>query len=155
MTTLKALTQLLAGRGSRISRGFDLLSVAEEALRSAWPSREAEPPGAFMLLSPPALLQDLPPDIFRSHAHELLERVKHGRDTRLATDAEVLAAMMRTALRAPLTNAGQLGAERLFVRVLPHRQVLTGTGAVEAYTGQLEEELTVLRHKLRTDARRL
>jgi len=57
--------------------------------------------------------------LYRSHAAELLDRLAKGQDTRTATTAEMIAAMMETALRAPLTPSAYCLAMRLFFRAFP------------------------------------
>jgi hypothetical protein len=57
--------------------------------------------------------------LYRSHAAELLDRLATGQDTRTATTAEMIAALMETALRAPLTPSAFCLTMRLFLRAFP------------------------------------
>ncbi|WP_042426758.1 hypothetical protein [Streptacidiphilus anmyonensis] len=57
--------------------------------------------------------------LYRSHAAELLDRFARGEDTRPATTAEMIAALLETALKAPLAPSAFCLYMRLFIRAFP------------------------------------
>jgi hypothetical protein len=111
-----------------------------------------DPPGLFLALQPPGILRDMHV-LYEPHAKELCERCKAGEDLRPGTKAEVLAGLMHTSLKTPLTSSGMALTERLFRECTEH-DVGIDVGR-EAYPGELDELLAEARRKLRVESRGL
>lgn len=132
-----------------VGRTFDLMRVAEEEL-----SRAGDRPGWFAILVPPEGFTQLGDDVYRVHCRELIERLRRGQDCRPATDAELLAHVLRASLSCPLNQAGQAVAEHLFGELFPdHEVVKTRDRMPEVYRGQVEEDLEAYRRMLRVESR--
>lgn len=119
---IEQIRALLPGAvGSVIGRTFARMSAAEEEIRDAkarHPQHAPQIDKAFGILCPSAPLQHKSVDVYRAHCRELLDRVAIDGDTRAATDAEVLCAVLDQSLKAPITTTAQALAEQLFERVL-------------------------------------
>ncbi|MFC0622833.1 hypothetical protein [Kribbella deserti] len=116
-----AMKALLGSDAAAIFGLFDQLDEAEDEIRAAM---RRHPDSADTLWHSMSLLQPTPPlggrhRAFSAHCRELLERVAAGTDTRLATDAEMLCALLEAALAAPLNSAGYGLAGRLWNRTFP------------------------------------
>lgn len=117
------------------------MEVADRLCKKA-----GNPPGLFQALMPSPILQDLD-RLYEPHVVELCERYKAGSDLGLATKAEVLAGLMQTSLKSPLTSSGLALTEKLFRECMGE---LAGADmGREAYPGQLDELLAEAQHKLR------
>lgn len=99
--------------GNNVLRAFNMMGLAENLLETL----DVEPEGAFLALCPPHTMVGLHAAIYASHATELVNRMRDGQDTRLATVAEVMVALMEASLRAPLGQVGAALYERLFAKV--------------------------------------
>lgn len=138
-------TALLSGliRGN-VGRLFDLMEIAEEELERAGVRRKGDLaelyPGPFLRTSA---------DLYRAHARELAERMKHGQSCEPGTLAEALLVMIETSLAAPLTRAGQATYETLFARLLPDEAKRLGiVPSPGIHPGQVEEDIAALRKRL-------
>lgn len=136
----KALGPAGAGVASEISRTFDLMEIAERELKGN------DRPGLFLALCPTGAIKRMSDEVYRSHARELIKRAKAKQKLAPATDAECLAALSETSLKAPLTQSAAACAEWLFARVLPGHGL--GKGPSETWSGQVEEDVAVMRKKL-------
>ena len=125
-----------------------MIDVAEAELKRARLPKLKEGI-AFRALTPTELLRGKSLEVYRAHAHELIERVRKGRPLELATDSELLCVMLATAGHAPLNRTGQLIAEHLFERVFPKqaKELLADGREREPWTNQLEDELRTARKK--------
>lgn len=130
-----------------ITRVFEAMEVAD-----ALCNERGNPPGLFMALQPPALLEDMLPTLYVPHARELSARYDAGGDLAPATKAEILAGLQGASLRAPLDREGLALMEQLFYEVTG-TQVGEPLGR-ELYPGQLEEMLDQARHQLRDPSRK-
>lgn len=147
------------GIPTSIASVFELMRIAEDELDAYRTQHGAEPAGGFKLLCPPAGMSQLDHRVYRAHVRELLGRVKKLADdpraivdTRLATNAECLVALLQAATTAPprALYAGLI--EKLFVEVfgtLPDG-VDASRAPREPWTGAHEEELRSLQRKLAT-----
>ncbi|WP_208884190.1 hypothetical protein [Streptomyces armeniacus] len=98
--------------------------------------------------------------LFRSHCHELLERVAKGTDTRAATDAEILAVLVEASLTAPLTSAAAFLFFRLANRSVPEliramEPAIDLTAYETVHGHQADEHEDYARQKLRKEMRTL
>ena len=100
---------------------FVRLELAELAISRTWPRPEEQPSGLLGLLCPTTPLLGKTDALYAHHVDELLKRVLAKQDTRLGTDAEVLAALLDASLKAPLNRDGSDLAHLLFARVFPSR----------------------------------
>ncbi|WP_370112931.1 hypothetical protein [Streptacidiphilus sp. MAP12-33] len=99
--------------------------------------------------------------LYRSHAAELLDRLATGEDTRPATTAEMIAALMETALGAPLTPSAFCLTMRLFLRAFPQTAVslFTDTNTLDpaayknVHGAKADEHEAELRRKLTQNSR--
>ena len=98
--------------------------------------------------------------VFRSHVHEILERVGTGvkkKDLEKGTKAEVLIALMNSSFIAPLNQSALALYERLFTDIIGKKaftKVLgAGFSAREAYPGETNELLEWARQRVRQERR--
>lgn len=128
-----------------VAKTLEWMSIADEAIASG-----GAPHGAFALLRPSRVLLDYgAPTLYRAHAVELVMRVAKGLDTRPATNAELLAAMMITALKSPLNQAGTALTAHLFELVMGEEMARTvNLEGREQWPGQIEEMITSARKQL-------
>ena len=152
---MRALLEVFPRSGARIGETLSLLPIAgEEADRAQLSPEQRE--AVWSALFPSPVLRGRGELLYRAHARELVRRAGRGQDLVPGTDAECLAMMMETALRAPLNAEGQAVAEHLFARLLPElaAKVLEGAEpAREHWAGQVAEAIGVLRRKLRVESR--
>lgn len=123
---------------------FALMGVAEEELAGVGA------PDAFGACLPsPVLKQYRAEPLYRAHVRELGRRFLGRGDPRIATDAEVLASIMLTALQAPLTTEGANVADELCRRVMPDVSAkLPKLGSHESWKGQIHEDIEGARRRL-------
>lgn len=98
--------------------------------------------------------------LYRSHCHELLERSATGQDTRPATDAEILAALVETSLAVPLSSSAACLYFRLVNRSVPEltramEPAADLTAYEEVHGRQADEHESDFRRKLGDEARKL
>jgi len=124
---------------------FGRMDVAEETIAEAGLTK-AQSQGAFARCCPTQPLRGKSLDVFKSHCAEIARRVKAGEDLALATEAEVLCALVDAALVAPLRREGAALADWLWPRVMAYP--LPGPTTPEAYSGQVAEDLAQARRKL-------
>ena len=111
MSTLDPVELFGQQAGSVIANAFRHMGIAEEEL-------EAGPKGTpFLALQTPAILKQLADEVYRAHCRELVARA--GEHVRVATSAEICAAMMQTSLRHPLNHAAAWLAWYHFDKVFP------------------------------------
>lgn len=128
------------------------MALADEELTQA-----GDPPGLFEILRPSPIFAEYPHDdaLYIVHCRELIARAKAGEDMRPGTKAEVLGALLRASLIAPLRAQGQALAERLFADLFPERATTAlGEPAREQWAGQIAEDLSAARRKLAQSWRR-
>ena len=123
---------------------FECMAVAETVLAETGEQR-----ATFALLQPTRPLLGKALSTYRAHCCELIERVQRGEDTRPATDAEVLCALLDGSLVAPPTAALAGLAEELFSRVFGELPagVDAATTPREAWPGERAESLAELRRR--------
>lgn len=147
------------GLPSPITSAFAAMDVAEEELAAAWPDHVGEPPGAFVLLARPTVLEHMTLDLYRAHARELIGRMQRDEDTALATRAEVLAGLYGASARAPLRPEALAIYVRLFREALPHLFAQLPEehrlDVPERWEGQVEEDVRAAQRALRDESRRL
>jgi len=89
-----------------VTESFDRMGITEEAIREAYPQKD-EPPGLFLACAPGPLLESLRPEMYRAHVRELVTRSRsRSPEYSVATEPEILAALLRAATVAPLNRAG-------------------------------------------------
>ena len=144
-------TATIPGIPPTIAKTLSWMELAEEAIASG-----GNPPGAFALLRPSRVLLDYGAStLYRHHAVELVMRVAMGLDTRPATNAELLAAMMMTALKSPLTQCGAAMTTRLFTLVMGEEAgAKYGLDAKEQWPGQVDQEIDAARRQFSQNDRR-
>lgn len=130
--------------GGPIAGIFDRMKIAEEEI-----AKRDEPRAhlAFAVLAPTEVLTNKAPDVYRAHAAELIDRVVKSEDTRPATKAEALCAMMATATAAPLNQNGGALTEWLFSKVLPGHD-LGESLYREQWDGQIAQDFSEIQRKL-------
>lgn len=133
------------------------LEVAERELARARRKYGAEVPHAFAILYPTPVLRGTAPRVYRSHCRELIRRVVRNQDTRAPTRAELMCAVSRMSLAAPLNEVGAAAYEYLFRRVMGRaalERVLGDRGpAREPWPGAIGELLHGLRRRMRVETR--
>lgn len=90
-----------------IVSAFEHMRIAEEEIKSAkqrYPQKAQELHASFRLLCPPESFTKYPPDLYRAHAKELLQRIARSKDITLATRAELCIVLSEASLLAPLEN---------------------------------------------------
>ena len=145
--------------GGKIEATFHRMAWAEDEIVKACERHGEEPDEqgpiwqSFMLLRP--VVQMPNEQVYRSHCRELLERVAGGKDTRPATDAEMLMTLSEFSLNRDLNGSGVGLMIRLFNRVMgdvPSADDLIGTVATEQEIDELEQRLLrKLTQEWRTD----
>jgi hypothetical protein len=109
--------------GAHVTTIFRLMGIAEEEIARAkdeQPLMATQIDMTFCLLCPRMqIFGGRAPDLYRSHARELIQRAIDGEDTTLGTVAEVLCVLSETSLNAPLTRSAGVLMERLIEEVLP------------------------------------
>lgn len=142
-----------------VIRALRMIEIASEELTREFP-KGGEPLGLFMALRPPPLLKEATEALYRAHARELCARAKAhkygaGKGYLMpATEAEALAGLLATSLRAPLTSTGQEIAEWLFVRLFSTEAHKIGIECVDLSL-HASEELSGILAKLRDESRHL
>lgn len=90
----KAITEVIGGPlAATIASTFALMEVAEQEIQKAKdnaPTDQETIHNAFAYLYPSPALRGKNEELYRKHAQEMIERVRTGKDTRPATDAEIL-----------------------------------------------------------------
>ncbi|MEV7123961.1 hypothetical protein [Kitasatospora griseola] len=113
-------TQTLGNALAPAALAADSWTVAEEeiaAARERHGERDRGPIwGAFLLLQHTEPLEHAP-SLYRAHVRELLDRVAAGRDTRPATDAELLASLSAGSVQVPAGPGALCLAARLIARL--------------------------------------
>jgi hypothetical protein len=135
---------------------FGLMHIAETEISSARLRHDASKADAintvFRALQPSPILRGKTDMLYRAHARELCDRAAAGVSFRPATDAEILAALMDTALKSPLRSEALALAEHLMASIFPAQSAALGEplGRVQ-YKGQLTEMLAEARRQLSQD----
>lgn len=135
-----------------IGKTFELLGVAEEEIsrvKKRYPNRAPVIDAFFMDLAPDEIMLPMIEEVYRAHCRELLDRVALDMDTRVATDAELLAHLSVGSLSLPfdLDHAALMGV--LCMRVLdPARTQDLIPGVQESYPGAVDELEAKLRSTL-------
>ena len=127
-----------------VRKVLEWVSIADEAIETH------HPVCPWHVLRPSRVLLDYgAPTLYQSHVVELILRVVAGEDTRPATNAEMLAAMMMTALKSPLNQAGSALTAHLFKVVMGEEaSAKVALEAREQWPGQVQELITELRKKM-------
>ena len=138
---------------SAIGACFRRMSIAEEEIATAkrrCPRKAKALHASFGILYTSTLAR-FSDDIYRSHVRELLARVMRREDTRLATDAELLAMFSETSLRAPLASSYANAMSVVFHSVFPHADMNRFQAGHAAYPKDAEEIITAARKRLAHD----
>lgn len=143
------LLKSMGATGGAIERTFRAMDIAEQELK-----RGRDRPGLFALLLPPTGMMSLADDVYRSHCRELIARK---RDFDLATDAELLVALVETSQLAPLNQSGMATYGVLATRVLGEsvRDILGTDWPKEPWSGSTDELLSEMRRRARVPAREI
>lgn len=103
---------------------FGDIEIAEEEIakmKTAYPEMAKTIDSAFLLLVKPETMNEFADSkLYRAHCFEILDRVANGvkgRALDIATDAEVIAILYHTSLRAPLTNDATCLYYQLYTRL--------------------------------------
>lgn len=107
---------------------------------------------SFGALVPTHTMTQLVDDVYRSHARELIGRAHRDRDPKPATEAEIMIAMMRGSLIAPLDTLHSALYEQCFFRVFG-RTVDDHDLFKEPYEGAIAELIATYRKRFRNDER--
>lgn len=135
--------------GSKVARVFGLMRIAEEEIAADQARNGFTSVDAFPVLYPPPDMLMRADAVYRSHARELVERVRAGEDTRLGTKAEVLLAMSEVSLVAPPSENFAHLMERLFNEVMgPDVFVFDAAQPRESWPGASDDTLGELRRKV-------
>lgn len=113
--------------------------------------RAGAAPSTFAACFPTALVSDSE-RLYRAHVREMCERDARGDDLRPGTLAEVLGALSKASLEAPLDACGAALYEHVFERLFPD-DVPEGRRALEQWEGQVAESLAHARRILATERR--
>lgn len=128
---------------STVLGSLERIQIAEEELTRfavAHPEQATEINRSFMALLPTEVLLGKSPDVYRSHARELLERVVVKASLEPATWAECLCYLLDCATITPLNSDGQALADLLFRTVLGDRNI-PGEPPRESVPGALMRRL--------------
>jgi hypothetical protein len=137
---------------SNIFREMETAEKLIEEVMAEYPLSAEEVNGSFMLLRPSEMLNGKRESLYEQHVKEILERVVEGKDTALATDAELLCIMNITSLSAPLNTPGRAVMQRLFNSVFPDNDIdINWTGE---YPGQVSDDIKALRKKYKQEWRK-
>lgn len=131
---------------------FSLMSVAESVLEEHGleTARCDDGTSMFMVIAPTPLVVNKTEQLYRWHAKELCERFKAGAPLKPATNAEVVAALMGAALKAPL-NYEAMAVLKFCVEGSFLESVLADIPLREKWDGQVDETLAAMRSKLSTN----
>lgn len=156
---LSDLVEAIPGFGT-IAQTFGRMEIAEEeiaAARKCYPARvRSRVDGSFGVLCPSPVLRDRGDELYRAHVREMIDRCVRGEDCRRGTDAEVLAVVLASSLKAPLARDAQAVAEKLFARLFPGKadEFFAGDLATPTYPGADEELVEQVRRMVYDDDRR-
>jgi hypothetical protein len=112
----------IMGIGSRVTRVFDYMQIAEEEIQSAMERHEdavLELNGSFMDLYPGPLLLGLAESVYRAHCRQILESIAAGTGRPLATWAEMCAVLSDLGLNTRLGRIADIAYHIAFSRVCP------------------------------------
>lgn len=104
-----SVSDVLGDMYSEICDVFDTMEWAEDEIRSAqerWPDQADVLFHSFRLIRPPSDIHFPSEVVYRAYARELLERVAQDVTTVSATAVEILLALQKTSLIAPLSSEG-------------------------------------------------
>lgn len=107
---------------------------------------------SFGALAPTHTMTQLVDDVYRAHARELIGRAHRDEDPKPATEAEIMIAMMRGSLIAPLDTLHSALYERCFFRVFG-KNVDDCEPFKEPYEGAIGELITTYRRRFRDEKR--
>lgn len=166
MTTANnyVISRLLPDR-DELAGMFRQMELAEEEISKAQARHGETGMGgplwrSFLLLQPQHSNTRMRSEtLYRSHCHELLERVVKGADTRPATDAEIIAFLAECSLAVPLTSSAACLYFRLADRSIPELARVTepaiDLAAYEKVHGnQADQHEDHLRKKLQSEKRK-
>jgi hypothetical protein len=156
LSTGMMLTML--GRNSHlVVSTFRTMAVAEEELANA---KAAKPACATVIDRVFGIGYRTDPlirkgeSVYRIHFKELIERVLKNEDTRPATKAEVLCALLDTSLAAPLRRDPQALAEALWRELFPRQPMSKRRDQTRpTYKGSVVELFEQMQRKLAVAAR--
>lgn len=103
---------------------------------------------SFGALAPTHTMTQLVDDVYRAHARELIGRAHRDEDPKPATEAEIMIAMSRGSLIAPLDTLHSALYERCFFRVFG-KSVDDCEPFKEPYEGAIGELITTYRRRFR------
>jgi hypothetical protein len=148
------------GLAGAISGAFRSMEIAEEEIARARGTDERDENDpvwcAFALLRSTDDLLMRNESTYRAHCRELLARVMQGKDTRPATDAEIMAGITQASLEAPMHGAIVGLQGRLMSRALPDEFESVGLDLEQyerMYGREMDEWEARLRRKARQDWR--
>lgn len=133
---------------SAIGCTFELMQVAEEEIEAVLckiPASE-RPEISFAALAPTQGMSSMDPQVYRSHARELIQRQLRGEKLDLGTLAECLVVVSNSSLIAPLDSVGGAVAEKLFTLVMG--KTLEGEPLREPWPHAVDEQIMALRRRL-------
>jgi hypothetical protein len=136
------------GLPSRIATVFDRMELADRLVRRAEQDHgELDFSPLFRALCPPAVLHDKSDALYLAHCAELVDRFTAGASLQPGTDAECLAIVSDTSLRAPLNTQFAAVADHLFQKLFPDAYQHVGSIVQEPWFGAVAEVMTDLRRK--------
>ncbi|MEO3852588.1 hypothetical protein ABGB09_34060 [Streptomyces sp. B8F3] len=146
----------------RLNTLVESMKWAEDEIEKAQTRHHEQGPGpiwhSFKLLKPTheLLLREA---LYRSHCHEILERVARNEDTRPGTDAEMIVILHETSLAAPMKSGAVCLYFRLLDRSVPELARVThpaiDLAAYEEVHGRVADNYEAdLRQRLRQSTRK-
>ncbi len=155
----KAAHELLGdSKANIVFRTLDLVGVAEQEIKrykDTAPELAGRYDAAFEHLQPTGEMVQMADRVYIAHVCELLDRITAGQlDLADGTLAECLCAASYISTQAPPTAKFEAVIAHCFRAVLPEKASLFD-GVHESWSGQVDEDLGVMRRKLRVESRRL
>jgi hypothetical protein len=138
-----------------IHRAWELADVYKDVVNAH--SSGLRPRGDQLdVFEPPEGMIPLHNRVYASHVRELLDRVASDNPLSFATKAEVLVALMRMSLTAPLNRNAQVLYERLFLEIMGKLPpgISEAAPMTEMYAGAADDLLIEMKKKYRKDDRK-
>lgn len=142
-----------------ISRTFELMAIAEQVIASEEKKTKNKAAKrrihAVFGCAVPGPLIRYTDALYRAHVQELCARAAKDDDLRLATKAEIVAALCEGSLLTPLNQQHTALYESLFYDTFGHYVGKRKDVVREPYEGATKELLHTLRHKFSKEERQL
>ena len=146
-----------------ITSVFSFMKVCEDEIakgKKKYPDRAVQINNMFLMLMPSKSMFELDLHLYRHHCTELIDRM--GRqvnkaEMELATDAEVIIALMNTSMKTPLIDDATYAEQRLFKKIwgedIPDFPGLYGYDYQEheSYRGAIDEIIYGAKKTLRKE----